>query len=53
LSLADVTLTPQVYNALRFKFDLSPFPRISRIYQHCMSLEAFENAAPENQVDAE
>ena len=53
LSLADVTLIPQVYNALRFQFDLAPFPRIRRIYQHCMRLEAFKNAAPEQQADAE
>ena len=53
LSLADVTLIPQVYNALRFKFDLAPFPRIRYIYQHCMSQSPFINAAPENQPDAE
>jgi len=53
LSLADATLIPQVYNAQRFKFDLASFPRIRRIYQHCMSLESFEKAAPENQTDTE
>lgn len=53
VTLADVYLIPQVYNALRFKLDMSAYPIINRIYQHCMQLPAFVDAAPEQQPDAE
>lgn len=51
-TLADCCLIPQVYNAKRFNIDLSAFPKISVIYQHCSGLDAFKNAAPEAQIDA-
>ncbi len=51
-SIADICLIPQVFNALRFKVDMSDFPKIHRIYQHCNTLDAFMDAAPENQPDA-
>ena len=51
-TLADVCLVPQVFNALRFKVDMTPFPKISRVYEYCNTLEAFHDAAPENQADA-
>ncbi|MCO7190511.1 MULTISPECIES: maleylacetoacetate isomerase [unclassified Pseudoalteromonas] len=51
-TLADVCLVPQVYNALRFNVDMSDFPKIARIYEHCNTLPAFIQAAPENQPDA-
>ena len=50
--LADCCLIPQVYNAERFGCDLSGFPVIRRITDHCRSLPAFERAAPERQPDA-
>lgn len=50
-TMADCCLIPQVYNALRFKVDLSEYPNIVRIYEHCNSLPAFIQAKPENQVD--
>ncbi len=50
--LADCFLVPQVYNAERFDCDLSPFPRLVRIAEHCRELSAFRAAAPENQPDA-
>jgi len=53
VTLADAFLIPQVYNALRFKFDMEPFEKIVQVYQHCTSLKAFRIAAPENQPDAE
>lgn len=53
VTLADVCLVPQVYNALRFQLDFTPFPMIWRIYQQCMTLPAFVAAAPEQQVDAQ
>jgi len=51
-SLADVCLIPQVYNGLRFKCDLSSYPLIQSIWDHCIKLDAFKSAAPENQPDA-
>lgn len=51
-SLADCCLIPQVYNAKRFNIDLSDFPKIESIYAHCNSLDTFQKAAPEAQLDA-
>jgi maleylacetoacetate isomerase len=53
VSLADIVLVPQVYNARRFGVDLSPFPLIQSIEQRCMQLDAFTEAAPNEQPDAE
>jgi maleylacetoacetate isomerase len=52
LTLADVYLVPQVYSANRFKVPLEPYPRIRRIYDACMTLDAAVASAPENQPDA-
>jgi len=52
-TLADVCLAPQVYNALRFHCDLSPYPTVRRIYEKCMTLQPFRSASPETQPDAE
>lgn len=51
-SLADVCLVPQVYNARRFKVDLSAFPLINRITDYCNQQPAFADALPERQPDA-
>lgn len=51
-TLADAFLVAQVYAARRFDIDLSRAPKVSRIYDHCMSLESFRRAAPEAQPDA-
>lgn len=53
VSLADVCLVPQVYNARRFKVPLDPFPKIVTACAACERLPAFERAKPENQPDAE
>ena len=52
LSMADVFLIPQLYNALRFGVDLEPFPLLKKIHRHCLGLSAFQKALPENQPDA-
>ena len=52
-SMADCCLIPQVYNARRFELDLGDFPIIQRIERNCLSLKAFDQAVPENQIDAE
>lgn len=46
LSLADVCLIPQVYNANRFNFPMKAYPLISEINDYCLSLPAFQKAAP-------
>ncbi|HZB89825.1 MAG TPA: maleylacetoacetate isomerase [Stellaceae bacterium] len=52
--LADLCLVPQVFNARRYpSFDMSPYPTITRIFDACMALDAFERARPERQPDAE
>jgi len=49
----EACLVPQVYNARRFACDLSQYPRILQMTEQCESLEAFANAAPEVQPDAQ
>jgi maleylacetoacetate isomerase len=51
--LADICLVPQVVNSQNYKLDLSPYPTISRIFETCMAHEAFANAMPQRQPDAE
>jgi maleylacetoacetate isomerase len=53
VTLADVLLVPQVYNARRFNCDLEPYPQLLAVAHHLNTLEAFRRAAPENQPDAE
>ncbi|NVJ60272.1 MAG: maleylacetoacetate isomerase [Gammaproteobacteria bacterium] len=52
MTMADLFLIPQVYNASRFNVDLEKFPRIRSINDHCCQLSYFADAAPENQPDA-
>ena len=51
ISMADLYLIPQVYNALRFKVDISPFPNILTVYNNCNKHQAFIDAHPDNQPD--
>ena len=51
-SIADVYLIAQIEGARRFKVDISAWPIIARIEQNCMALEAFQKAAPMQQIDA-
>jgi maleylpyruvate isomerase len=53
VTLADLCLVPQVYNARRLKVPLDRFPKIVAVDAACAKLPAFENARPENQPDAE
>lgn len=52
-SLADCFLVPQIANAQRLQCDLSAMPTIMRINANCLALDAFANAAPAKQPDAE
>ncbi|PIB17331.1 maleylacetoacetate isomerase [Vibrio rotiferianus] len=51
-SVIDMCLVPQVYNALRFCVDMTPYPVINSIVEACNQLPAFIDAMPENQADA-
>lgn len=53
VTLADVCLVPQMYNARRFAVDLAPYPRLVSICRHLEALPAFQAARPEAQPDAE
>ncbi|MCY1268527.1 Maleylpyruvate isomerase [compost metagenome] len=49
----EACLIPQLYNARRFGCDLSGYPRILAMEARCQELEAFQQAAPEVQPDAQ
>jgi len=51
VTLADVLVVPQIFNAQRFDCRLDHVPTIMRIFDACMTLPAFENARPEKQPD--
>jgi maleylacetoacetate isomerase len=53
VTLADICLVPQVYNARRFKVPLDRYPKIVAADAACGKLAAFDKARPENQLDAE
>lgn len=52
VTLADVYIVPQMYNARRFKCDVGPYPTLRAICAHLETLPAFAKAAPEAQPDA-
>ena len=51
-TLADCCLVPQVFNAQRFKVDLSAMPITMRVFEACMKLPAFEAAQLARQPEA-
>jgi maleylacetoacetate isomerase len=51
--LADIALVPQVVNAERYRFDMAPYPTITRIHRSCLQLAPFQAAHPDNQPDRE
>jgi maleylacetoacetate isomerase len=53
VTIADVCLVPQLYNARRLKVPLDKFPKILSVDAACLQLAAFDRARPENQPDAE
>jgi maleylacetoacetate isomerase len=52
-TLADICLVTQVTPAQTFGCDLSPYPRIMRVYESCMAIPAFAAAHPSQQPDVE
>ncbi len=54
VTMADLCLVPQVYNARRFKVPIEQsFPKIAAVDAACLKLPAFDKARPERQPDAE
>ncbi|EQD41319.1 maleylacetoacetate isomerase [mine drainage metagenome] len=52
VTLADVCLVPQVFNARRFNCDLAPYPTLRSVCAYLETLPAFAGAAPAAQPDA-
>ena len=52
VSLADVLIVPQIFNAQRYDCSLEHVPTIMRIFDACMQLPAFADAQPSRQPDA-
>lgn len=52
VTVADICLVPQMYNARRFSCDLAPYPTLVAIDAHLRTLEPFLRAVPESQPDA-
>lgn len=53
VTLADLCLVPQMYNARRVRADLSRFPRLVAIDKALNARPAFQAARPERQIDAD
>jgi len=53
VTLADVCLVPQIFNARRYEIDLAPYPRIRKVEEVCGAMPAFAEAHPSVQPDAE
>jgi maleylacetoacetate isomerase len=53
VTLADVVIVPQIFNAKRFDCRLDHVPTVMRIFDRCMELPAFIDAQPARQPDAE
>ena len=51
VTLADVLLVPQLYNARRFGCDLEPLAPLVEIEARCAALDAFRAAHPDAQSD--
>jgi maleylacetoacetate isomerase len=52
VTMADVCLVPQIFNARRYDADLSPYPRTLRIFDALMAIDAFERSQPSKQPEA-
>ena len=52
VTLADVCIVPQMFNARRFKCNVEPFPTLHGICAHLEGLPQFARAAPGAQPDA-
>ena len=52
VTLADLCLVPQIYNARRIATDLAPYPRLLAIEEKLLALPAFAQTHPDRQPEA-
>lgn len=52
VTMADICLVPQVFNAQRFDVDIAQYPNVARVNDRCLALPAFEKAHPLAQPEA-
>ena len=52
VTLADLCLIPQLYNARRFSVEMSNFPKLLEVERALEALQAFVDAHPDNQPDS-
>ena len=53
VTLADICLVPQIFNAQRFGVEMAAYPKLQEINARCLDIEAFKKALPGAQPDAE
>eukprot|EP00475_Leptophrys_vorax_P031662 TRINITY_DN4803_c0_g1_i1.p1 TRINITY_DN4803_c0_g1~~TRINITY_DN4803_c0_g1_i1.p1 ORF type:complete len:254 (+),score=72.09 TRINITY_DN4803_c0_g1_i1:176-937(+) len=51
VTMADICLVPQVYNAFRYEVNMSLFPNIQRVYANLQQLSEYKISHPESQPD--
>jgi maleylpyruvate isomerase len=51
VTIADVCLVPQLYNARRFGLDMARWPLLVRVEEACAQLAPFQTAHPDRQPD--
>lgn len=51
VTMADVLIVPQIFNARRYDCRVDHVPTVMRIFDACMKLPAFSDAQPERQPD--
>lgn len=52
-TMADCALVPQIFSAVRFGVDTSPYPTLRSIYHYCEAIPAIAAAHPARQQDSE
>ena len=52
-TIADIAVVTQVTPAKTFGLDLTPYPRVVRVYDSCLAIPAFAEAHPAKQPDSE
>jgi maleylacetoacetate isomerase len=52
VTMADICLVPQVFNAARFDCPVDDYPIIKAIFERCMELDAVKSTQPNTQKDA-
>jgi glutathione S-transferase len=50
-TLGDCSIVPQIFNAKRYECDLGPSPRVMRVLDAFMQIDAFAAAQPGRQGD--